>query len=93
MVTVARMKQLIPVTDESIARLLSISNPEIINERIVADIIMQIRFDENLLEFCELFEQIIDPPSRVYVEIFRSGKYICLNCLYVHMYVHYYLKL
>jgi len=75
MVTLTRVKQLIPATDESITRLMSISNSAIINERVVADIVMQIKLEENLLAFCELFEQLVDPESRVHVEIFRNGTY------------------
>ena len=58
------------VTDESIAQL---SNPKIINERIVADMIIQIKSEEDILEFCDQFEHLVDPTSRVYVEKFRDG--------------------
>ena len=58
------------VTDESIAHL---SNPKIINERIVADMIMQIKTEEDILEFCDQFEHLVDPASRALVEKFRDG--------------------
>ena len=67
MITVTRPMH---VTDESIAHL---SNPKIINERIVADMIMQIKSKEDILEFCDQFEHLVDPSSRALVEKFRDG--------------------
>ena len=66
------------VTNEYIMHLLSLTNPVIINERIVADMIMQIKSSkEGLLEFSELFEQLVDPASKVHIEMFRDGMYVC----------------
>lgn len=61
------------VTDESTTHL---SNPKIINERIVADMIMQIKSEEDILEFCDQFEHLADPASRALVEKFRDGTYV-----------------
>ena len=72
------MKQSIPVTDEYVTHLSSLTNAIIMNERIVADMIMQIKSSgEGLLEFSELFEQLVNPASKVHIEMFRDGMYVC----------------
>ena len=65
------------VTDEYMMHLLSLTNPIIINKRIVADMMIQIKSSEGLLEFSELFEQLVDPASKVHIEMFRDGMYVC----------------
>ena len=76
-VTMTRLKQSIHVTMEDgvLPYLLSLSNPAIINENIVAVFFMQLKSKEGLLELCELFERLVDPESKVHVEMFRNGKY------------------
>ena len=76
-VTMTRLKQSTYVEDEAIAYLLSLSNPAIINERIVAVLFKQIKSKEALLQLCELFEQLVDPESKIHIEMFRNGKYTC----------------
>ena len=73
MITMPKLKKLLNVPDDIIADLLSYSNTVIINERIVASIIVQIRSEESLLDYCDLFEQLVDPESKVQVESFRNG--------------------
>ena len=76
-VTMTRLKQSINVKDEAIAYLLSLSNPAIINERIVAVFFKQIKSKEALLDLYELFERLVDPESKIHIEMFRNGKYTC----------------
>ena len=83
MITMPKLKKFLNLTDKIIADLLSYPNTVIINERIVAGIIVQISSEESLLEYCDLFEQLVDPESKVHVESFRNGIdfIICLHTI------------
>ena len=69
------LRKFMNATDDIIENLLSLTNTVVINERVVASVILHIGDEESLPDFCDLFEQLVDPESKVHVESFRNGSY------------------
>ena len=76
MISITKLKTSLNLSDEIIGHFLSFPNASVINERIVAGVITgYIKSEENLLDVCDQFEQLVDPASKAHVESFRIGIY------------------
>ena len=62
--------------DDVLSRLTDLRSPDLINEHIIANIMLLITKDEVATEFCDVMEILVDGNSKMYVEILRNGKYL-----------------
>ena len=64
MVTLGRLCKAIPVDDDVIDRVISCEDPAVANKRILLCLIMAVKNDKSLLDFCKSLEAILqDMPA------------------------------
>ena len=58
----------------AIEKITSTINPEIVNQKIVNFLIISCKNDEEIMHFCDLFENLVENPLFIhYVEVLRNG--------------------
>ena len=82
--TVQTLKQLLPgiVRSDYEYNLRQITSIELINETIVADILLLASSDECILNFCDTMEHLCDRHSVDFIRSFRNG--MCLASYIAH---------
>ena len=83
MITLGKLVQLGNVHDEAIDWISTASTATIGNQRVLDFIILSIKGEESLLEFCDVLEKLIEHPALLkLVENLRNGN--CVITIYMY---------
>ena len=79
MKTVVKLQELKVVrpSSDKLNYLINLPTVDLINENILANLIMLIKEDTQAIKFCDIMEYLVDSASsKVHIEILRNGNFI-----------------
>lgn len=91
MITLGKLVQIGKVNDEAIDWISTAPTATIGNQRVLDFVILSIKGEETLLEFCDILEKLIEHPALLkLVESLRNGNYNSVFLILVtHTIMHY----
>ena len=93
MMTLNKLKQLVKLSDDFLSKLTDQPTVDLINQKIIASLVISIKSDTDALQLCDIMENIVDnKSSKSHVELLRNGnsceiklpKYVC-RYTYLHI--------
>ena len=75
MKTINKIKQLLRLSDDVLSNLTNLPTADLINEKIIALLMIGIQLDIGALQFCDIVENLIDSISSADIELLRNGKF------------------
>ena len=78
MKTVVKLQELRVVgpSSDKLSYLINLPTVDLINENILANLIILIKADTQAIKFCDIMEYLVDASSQVHIEILRNGNVV-----------------